>query len=332
MLGLFMTLTSSGIPITVSRMMIKHKENGEKARTYETVSAGILTTLLISLPITFLVIFNVNTLGFLFTDLRCAKLLQILILGLSITSIYSVIRGSFWGENKFLTYSIIELLEEAVMLVFGIILITNKKSMLDGVEKATYAVVISYVFSFVASLSVYFICGGKLKSPKRELKPLVLSSTPITFMRSASSLINTLIAIILPSRLIKLGFNEANAVSEFGKIFGMAMPLIFIPSTIIGSLAIVLVPELSSNFYSKKYKTLKNNVEKALNFSTLIACLIIPVFLSCGNELGKILYHDEFAGAYVIKSAIITLPLSISLISTSMLNSLGKEKDPSEEL
>ena len=116
------------------------------------------------------------------------------------------------------------------------------------------------------------------------------------------------------------------AIGEFGKIFGMAFPLVSMPSTIIGSLAVVLVPELSSNYYSAKYTTLKNNVEKAIKFSVFAACLIIPIFLSLGREIGVFLYNDEIAGSYVVKAAAMTLPLSITIISTSMLNSLNKEK------
>ena len=86
------------------------------------------------------------------------------------------------------------------------------------------------------------------------------------------------------------------------------------------------MPELSSNYYSKNYKTLKNNIEKALKFAVLISCIIIPVFLVAGRELGQLIYSDYDVGEYVVKATITMLPMSISMISTSMLNSLNKEK------
>lgn len=325
-LGLFMTITTSGIPITVSRTMIKYREEGKAERNGKVVSAGILTTLIISVPITALVLSKSPITDFLFSDKRSAELLSTVIPGLIITSVYAVIRGTFWGNERFLTYSLIELFEEVVMVVTGVILVKSATDMLYGAKRAMYAVLISYIFSFSASLIAYFVKGGKLSSPKNELKPLFVSSAPITFMRTATSLINTLIAILLPARLIRYGMAEAEAVSEFGKVFGMAFPLIFMPSTFIGSLALVLVPELSSDYYSGNFKTLKNNVEKAVKFSVFIACAIIPIFLFGGEALGDVIYADRAAGAYVKKGAVTMLPMSVAIITTSILNSLNKER------
>lgn len=325
-LGLFMTITSSGIPITVSRTMIKNREEGKSRNNGMVVSSGILLTLIVSVPVTFLVLARLPVTDFLFSDKRCSELLSIVIPGLIITSVYAVIRGTFWGNERFLTYSLIELFEEIVMVAAGVVLVKFSTDFMNGAKRAMYAVLISYVFSFSASLTAYFTKGGRLSLPKSELKPLFVSSAPITFMRTATSLINTLIAVLLPARLIRYGMSEAAAVSEFGKVFGMAFPLIFMPSTFIGSLALVLVPELSSNYYSGNFLTLKNNVEKAVKFSVFTACLIIPVFLSAGEAIGSIIYADRAAGIYVKKGAITMLPMSITIITTSILNSLNKEK------
>ncbi|MBQ4099882.1 MAG: oligosaccharide flippase family protein [Clostridia bacterium] len=325
-LGLFMTVTSSGIPITVSRMMIKYKSKNQNQKVDSTITAGILLAITISVPLILLIFSKSGFLNFLFSDQRCLPVLAIMIPGLIFTSVYAVLRGSFWGNNRFLAYSVIEFLEESVMLVAGIILVNLTTDITKGVHMAGYAVLISYLFSFTVALIYFFIKGGKLKSPKRQFLPLIKSSAPITATKTSTSLINTLIAVILPARLVSFGLSSSDAVTEFGKVFGMAFPLIFMPSTLIGSLALVLVPELSSNFYSKNYNKLKSNVEKAIKFSCFISCLIIPVFLSVGNEISEFLYSDGSVGNYVVLGAITMLPLSVSIITTSMLNSLNKEK------
>ena len=325
-LGLFMTITSSGIPITVSRMMIKYKQEDKRAKAEATVTAGILTAIATSIPLVLLVYSKSGLLNALFSDERCLPVLAIMIPGLIFTSVYAVIRGTFWGNKQFLTYSIIEFLEEAVMLIAGIILVNTVVDFSQGVKMAGYAVLISYLFSFTVAISVFFIRGGRLGAPFLQFSPLVKSSSPITAMKTSTSLINTMIAVLLPARLVYYGISSADAMSLFGKVFGMAFPLIFMPSTLIGSLALVLTPELAENYYGKKYETLKNNVEKALKFSCVIACLIIPVFLCYGKEICQIIYSDLSVGEYVAKGSLTMLPLSICIISTSILNSLNKEK------
>lgn len=321
-----MTVTSSGIPITVSRMMIKYKQESKNSKAEATVTAGILTAIATAIPLSLLVFSKSGILNLLFSDPRCLPLLKIMIPGLILTSVYAVIRGTFWGNKQFLSYSIIEFLEEAVMLVAGILLVNIAVDLDRGTHMAGYAVLISYVFSFAVSVFVFFIKGGRLKLPTNELSPLVKSSTPITAMRTSTSLVNTLIAVILPARLIFYGATQSDAMSMFGTVFGMALPLIFIPSTLIGSIALVLTPEISQDYYSKNYKTLKNNVEKAIKSSCLIACAIIPVLIVLGEQICQIVYSDATVGKYVSLGAISMLPLSISIISTSALNSLNKEK------
>ncbi len=324
--GLLMTLTASGIPITVSRLMVKYKAERHTESRFTTVSSGLFLSLIISLPIVIFLLIFPNFLNFVFTDKLCSKVLSIILPGIVITSLYAVIRGYFWGEKKFLTYSIIELLEEVVMLVIGIILISNAVDIYDGVVKAGYAVLFSYVFSFVTATILYFINGGRLQSPFKELKPLFSSSSSITVMRTTTSLINTLIAIILPMQLVLSGISSQEALSRFGELSGMSIPLISIPSTVIGSIALVLVPELSDNFYRHNDVTLKNNIEKAIKCSVFIACLIIPSFIALGKDLGVLLFSNESAGIYVSRACIIMFPMSITLITTSMLNSLNLEK------
>ncbi len=326
LLGLFMTLTASGIPITVSRIMIKHNAEKKHDLAYKTVSAGILLSLIISVPIVGLLILFPEKFNFIFTDSRCYPVLRIMLPGVIITSVYAVIRGFFWGKKKFFTYSAIELLEEIVMLIAGIILVNNATDLIDGVHRAGYAVLISYVFSFITSVIFFFINGGKLCSPKGELKPLLNSSAPITLMRTATSVLNTLIAIILPARLVLHGLTSSQAIASYGELSGMSIPLIYIPSTLIGSIALVLVPELSQNFYNKNMVTLRRNVEEAIKCSVFIACMILPIFLSMGKEIGYLVYKNTNAGIYVQNSCLIMFPMSITMISTSMLNSLNLEK------
>ncbi len=325
-IGLLMTITASGIPITVSRIMIKHESEKRNSFVYKTVTAGILLSLIISIPLVSLFLFFPNAVDFIFADKRCYYLLKIILPGVIITSVYAVIRGFFWGKRKFFTYSLIELLEEIVMLIMGVILVNSMVNIEDGAKKASLAVLISYIFSFITAIIFFFINGGKLANPHGELKPLINSSAPITLMRTATSLINTLIAIILPARLILYGLTPSVAMEKFGELSGMSIPLINIPSTLIGSIALVLVPELSKNFYSNNMITLRRNIEEAVKCSVFISCLIIPVFLSMGEEIGIMMYANKNAGIYVKNSCLIMFPMSITMISTSMLNSLNLER------
>ena len=81
-LGLFMTITSSGVPISVSRTMIKYREECKNENINAVVCSGIILTLFVSVPITLLVLFRSPAISILFSDDRCADLLCTVIPGL----------------------------------------------------------------------------------------------------------------------------------------------------------------------------------------------------------------------------------------------------------
>ena len=121
--AVFLTAASSGIPITVSRLIAKGSASGDLKSKNAAVTAGVVGTLIFTIPMAVILFFGRNALGFLFSDDRCKNIFLLLLPGLVLTSVYAVMRGSFWGNKQFLPYSVIELLEDAVMVILGCILV-----------------------------------------------------------------------------------------------------------------------------------------------------------------------------------------------------------------
>ncbi len=324
--GLLFTLCASGTPITVSRLMTKYKAENKPLRVERVISAGLFSTLIFAIPIVLIFFIFNDAFSFVFADERCMHIFLVILPGLIFTSVYSVLRGVFWGNKDFLPYSVIELLEELCMIAVGIILISFSNSVYQGAFRAGVAVLISYLFSFTLATIVFFVRKNKLKNPFLELKTLLASSMPITAMRSANSLAVSLVSIILPMRLIASGVPSQIAMSAFGSAVGQALPILFIPTTLIGSFTLVLVPEISENFYKKNNASLKNDIEKSLKISIFVACIFIPIFCALGKEIGLLLFDSVECGRYLTISAFLMLFMSLSNITTSILNSIGLEK------
>lgn len=323
--SLLLTITCSGTPITVSRLITKYRAENKSDNISKVITAGLLITVLVAFPVCLVFFIFGKNFSFLFADERCINIFLIVLPGLIFTSIYAVLRGVFWGTKDFLPYSIIELLEEICMIIAGIILIHFATDVYQGAFRAGVAVLISYLFSFTLASAVFFIRKNKLKNPKSEFKPLLKSALPITAMRTANSLAVSLVSIILPLRLINAGLTETQAMSSFGAAVGQAIPLLFIPTTLIGSFTLVLVPEISESFYRKRHFYLKRDVEKALKFTTFLTCLFIPVFFVFGEEIGILIFNGYECGKYLTASAFLMLFMSLSNITTSILNSMGFE-------
>ncbi len=321
-----LTVSSSGLPITLSRSIAKHRARGDKAGERAAVTAAIALALLVSVPLTVLLFVFRAPFSRIFSDPRCADLFYILLFSLSFTSVYAILRGSFWGDKRFFAYSLIELIEEIVMIVCGVTLLVFLRSEIPDVNLAAVAVVVSYLCSFSIAVCYFLYRGGKLRSPRGELLPLLRSSAPVTAMRASSSLVNSLVSVLFPMRLMAAGMTMSRAMSEYGVVGGMVMPVLTIPCSLIGSLALVLVPELSECYYTKQRDKLAAHIGKGLSTTLLIASTLAPVFLACGEGIGVLFFASAESGKLISYSALILFPMSLTMILTSMLNSLGCER------
>lgn len=325
--AVFLTAASSGVPVTVSRLMAKNGARGDVSGKHAAVTAGVVATLIVTIPMAIIIFFGRNAFSFLFSDKRCTGIFIILLPGLILTSVYAVMRGAFWGNKQYLPYSIIELLEDAVMVALGCILVLRVDDPMLGAQRATIAVLVSYIFSFAASLIWYFAKGGRFVNPKRQLKPLFSSSLPITAMRTSTSLLNSAVAVLLPALLMKtMNLSNSEAVSLYGVAIGMSVPILFIPSSLIGSISVVVAPELSENFYKNKFDRVKNDIEKSVKAAVFIAALLIPILFVLGDEIGNFLYSNQMSGEIVQRSAFILFPMCLAMITTTVLNSMNCEK------
>lgn len=325
--AVFLTAAASGIPITVSRLIAKSSASGDGKSANSAVTAGVVATLIFTVPMAVILFFGRNAFGFLFSDDRCKDIFLLLLPGLIITSVYAVMRGSFWGRKQFLPYSIIELLEDAVMVITGCVLVFGITDPVLGAQRATIAVLVSYVFSFIVSLLWYFHKGGRFANPKPQLKPLFSASVPITAMRTSTSVLNSAVAVLLPVLLMNaFSLSNSEAISLYGVAIGMSLPILFIPSSLIGSISVVVAPELSENYYKKNTNRVRYDVEKSVKAAIFIATLVIPILFVLGGEIGELLYSNELSGEIVHNCAFILLPMCIAMITTTVLNSMNLEK------
>lgn len=324
--SVFLTIGTGGIPITVSRLIAKSKAQGSVKGEKAALSAGMLCCLLLTLPVALLLGIFADRLPFLFTDMRCVESFRILLGGLVFSCVYAVVRGFFWGNDNLLTPSILEIAEESVMVLCGVFLLQSATSPLDGANKAALSATLSYLFSFSVSLILLFIKGGKFSSPKGALKPLITAAAPITGVRMGNSFIQSAVAVLLPAALVRAGMSQSEALGVYGAISGMALPVLFIPATVIGSLALVLAPKLSKAYYKKDKKTLYAHLQRGIKTSLVVCCFLLPFFAVFGKEIGLLCFAEPLAGEYIRSACPLLLPMGVAMITTSMLNAVGKEK------
>ncbi len=313
-----LTLLTSGVPLVVSKLTAKDKSIGGKI-----CSAALIFELITAVVVCSIVLVFQKPIGALFAESQSMTLVMIMLPALVFSGVYSAFRGVLWGEKKFTTVSVAELIEQIARIVCCVVLFGIFK---DKIKAVALSMTVACLVSAVAVALFYFIGKRKIQSPKGHIKPLITTSLPITFSRTTSSVNNYIIAIAVPFLLMTSGLNSEQSMYIFGSCVGMALPLLYLPITVVGSLAFVMIPTLSEAYAHGDKKSMCRQIESALSFSVIVAAVILPAYAALGGPLGTFIYNNTDAGIFLKKSAWLLLPLSFENIASSMLNSLDLEK------
>jgi len=329
--SVMLTLIASGLPLIVSRKVSYYTNEKSNEKAYKSTSAGLVISFIVSIIFSLIILFFNDAIESLFKSKSIGAMVISLTPALIFSSIYSILRGALWGEKKFFAISFSEFFEQLIRIICLIMLFILPITMDNGV-KATFSLSIACVFSSLLVVIMYFNTGNKLIRPTEELKPIIKESSSITLARTASSIVQMLIAFIIPLRLTTFGFSESQAMAEFGIVTGMALPLITVPGTFISSIAVALVPEISSQTTNidsgekiKNLESLKSKISIALNCTLIISFMLVPAFLALGSPIGQLVFNNERAGTYISAGSVLMITMGITQITSSILNAIGLE-------
>lgn len=325
MFFLFSSLGASGLPTVLSRKIAEERALKPESKGIAKFSTALAIGVTVS-AITIAVLLMLRPyLGALFSDERAMPLFYIMLPALLSTCVYSIVRAWFWGRKQFTYFSITETVEEVLRILFTALFVSGLFAGISGARGIALAFTVSDVTVAILLIALYLFKGGRIEKPVNIID-IAKPAMPLTVMRVFGSLVGTLLAILLPARLIDAGYSVSEATASFGRIAGMANPLLFAPNAIIASMTIVLVPEMSENGIKNNMKLLNRQINSGINFAFVVCGLFMVVFCALGTELTKLLFADTVSGEYLEAAATLMLLMPLNMITTSTLNSIGMEK------
>ena len=318
-------IVSSGLPLTVSKLTAKYNAQKNYGAQHSVVSASLIIGVVVALVICLIFVFFNGVISNMFTDDRAMMVLCALLPAVLFSAVYSAFRGSLWGTKNYFFVSMAELVEQVVRIVAFVILGELIFPDSNGGFWAGISMSVGCFFSMLFVLIVYFVNKRKLAQPKGFYKEVWESAVPITGVRTATSLVQPIIAVLFPLMMIVSGHTNEQAMAFYGVVMGMAFPLLFLPSTIVGAMSFTLIPDLSVSIAQKQTKSVMQKIYSNVFFAGLISIMFIPFYVGAGPIICDFLYNNSVAGAYLSKSACVMLPLGLSNITSSILNTFNLE-------
>lgn len=321
----FLTIVSSGFTLIISRMTASFRAKNDKKSVSNLVTSCLLLGVVVSIVLTLLVLVCKGVLRHAFAEEECINVLIILLPSLVFSAVYCVFRGAMWGNDNYFGLCISEFVEQVVKIVVCILLLSATMSALQSASSVAWAFTISCVVSAGFAAAIYFAYGGKLGRATNVYKKVLRQAAPITGVRVLGSFTQPLVALILPARLIKVGYTATQAMSIYGVAIGMTAPLLFLPAMLIGSLTTALVPDVSMAMAKNDINHIQKRVQTSVNFALLVSFVVAPIFLAVGDKIGVFLFDNALSGTLLQFSAWMMIPMGLTNISSAILNSVGYE-------
>ncbi len=264
-------------------------------------------------------------------DERTVKCLPILALSLPFYSAQCVIYGYFNAVRKSFITSIAQLFEVGFRIAMTVYFL--KTSIEFGIEETCLGLMkastLSEVFAFSIMIILYLFDVKKYRKGNEfgaNLKQRMLKiSLPVAFSSYLCSALFSIRNIMIPMGLVKYGLSRDDALSQFGVISGMVVPLILFPAAFLSTFSSLIIPEITEAYKLNNQKKIDTMVTKVFQVTLIFTIGIIGIFLKYSSELGMVVYKNINIGFYIKVLTPLALIAYLDGITDAMLKGLDKQ-------
>ncbi len=300
------TFATSGISTGVTRLISEEAGRGTRRSIRRILRRAVFVSLLIGLVSAAAMVFGAELISeYMLHDMRAAPSLKILSIGLPFMGVTSCLRGYFIARRKASSTSYAQMFEQLVRI--GAILLIIDRFAAMGMSAACAAVMIGDTLAEIGSC-LYLGIGylrDKRKLPtagsppvrkKGILRELLGIAVPITAGRYLNSALRTIENLLVPNCLTKYSGSKEQALSEFGMLKGMAMPILFFPSSFLSAFSTLLIPEVSEAAALNQHRRVERAIQTSMRVTLLLSVPISGVFFLFSKPLGQLIYGSEEVG------------------------------------
>ena len=329
----FITLATSGLSLACTYLVSQQFAKNNYLEGLKAVKSCNLFALALGIGSSLLMILFSNIISTNWLNNRVSPIpFYLIAVGLPFIAISSVINGYFSAVRKAYKSAISQVLELLVKIVISILLLKNFS--LNSVETVCICLILADVISEVFSCT--FICilykidktffNKRTKITGINYKRKILNITlPVSITSYIRSGLSTLKEFIVPNRLVLFGLPYTLALSEYGRVTGMAMPVITFPIVFISSFSSLLIPEFSS-LLAKGYKKRILDVSHKIFIIALVFSLIITIIIIIfANNISFAIYQNLECAKYIRILSPLILFIYLDNIIDNMLKGLNRQ-------
>lgn len=339
-LALSFSLTVAGLQTAISKYVAGETLSKDYRHSVLHLFTGFVLAMALSILCTVGIYCYADEIAlYLLLEERTAPLLRIIALSIPMATVHSCINGYFYGIRQTTVPALCQLSEQLVRVgsVYLIYYFCLQRGWVPTISFAVVGLVIgesaSMIVSLIAVRAHFANSIPQNYGPLLNLTPssfietsrqLLTLAVPLSLNRVIINFLQSVEAIFIPNRLMAYGYDNPTALSVYGILTGMSLPLILFPSAITNSICVLLLPIVSEADAMDNQSTITKAVHKSIRYGFGLGILFTALFLVFGRFLGNLLYQNALAGSFIIILSFLCPLMYIANTLGSILNGLGK--------
>ena len=311
---------------------------------FKPLLAGLSLSLPLSLLCTFFVYSQAELIGSrLLNEVRTVSMLRILAFSLPLSAVHSCINGYFYGIKKTGFPAAAQLFEQLVRVgcVFVLCTAVTARGEIPTIDIAVAGLALGELASMILSVGAAYLhyakshraafalpsVGSLISADSFETgtlyKSLLSMVLPLTANRLVLNLMQSMETVSIPTSLKLYGYDTSTALSVYGVLTGMAMPLIFFPCALTGSVSVLLLPIISEKYALGNLPEVRRTTLRTIKYTTLLGIPCMLLFVVFGHLAGPALFNSPLAGHFITTLGFICPFIYLGSTLSSILNGLG---------
>lgn len=335
--GLFITISSAGINLGSTRLVADALGSGDIRTAVLSMKKALLRCLFSGILGSVLLFTLSGFIGRVFlTDERTIPSLRVLALSLLPISVCSCLSGYFNAVRRVKASSALQIFIQGIRIISTAALLAYMLP--RGASAACLALAAGGTLSEIASLIIYF--SLYLYDKKRHLtyssdseytpqdniqNKLNKITLPVTFSACIRSGLTTVQHILIPRGLKASGKSWESALSSYGILHSMVLPIILFPSVFISSFSGLLIPEVAECNVKGDTIRLRRIAFRILSLSLIFSIGVSGTMIFLSGELGDVIYKSQEASRYIKMLAPLIPIMYIDSAVDSILKGMGHQ-------
>lgn len=328
--SMFMSVTAVGLTVAVSTRSARCHALGDEAGVSQVLKMGLRSFFALAIPLGVVVVWCSDPISvYLLGDARTRLGIVLLVPCMLLTGVENLHKHCFYGTGRVRIPATVETVEQVIRTgaVLGLLiwLLPQNKERTVGI--VVLGMVICEVFSAVTLVVLFRRAQRRNLSStpgKREREKSLWSiAIPVGLTSVLGTLLGSANAVLIPAKLVEGGMEAGEAMSAFGVLCGMTMPLLSLPTGFIGALCLTMVPALSQRTAHGDMGASSGLLNRIVSVTMLLMAPAMALLVVMGPTLAQMLFQQPQAGQYMLPLAVGTLLTCVQSVLGGALNGLG---------